>query len=283
MQVGLDISNYCSSSLTNPHPPTPLLTLPPLTFTDPSHFSIDHNTVTRTEFGRNNYGGFASGSAHLSDPFTSGIVSITISILSNGCRDLTFGLMDSNNPIPKISEVFGLNIKNSVCFCRNGQIWVNTPSSSRGERCSPDLYTGACVRMEVDLDSTPRTVQFFVNGETMKCYVFGADLKVYTQICYYSCYLTNGSWVDQSLFNDTTNNCSIRHGVVTKCGEEELKEGEWRVDGTNQSEIGLCLNTLFPVAADPETETPLTDEGEEELVGRTGSQNTRPATLLPSE
>ncbi|KAK2942435.1 hypothetical protein BLNAU_22668 [Blattamonas nauphoetae] len=40
------------------------------------------------------------------------------------------------------------------------------------------MRDGDCVRMEVDMDSTPRTVQFFVNGESGECFVSGLPLSV---------------------------------------------------------------------------------------------------------
>ncbi|KAK2945101.1 hypothetical protein BLNAU_19950 [Blattamonas nauphoetae] len=79
--------------------------------------------------------------------------------------------MDSNNPIPAIGEILGSHVKNSVCLATYGQLWLKTRSSGSGRSCHSVMNEGDCVRMEVDLDSTPRTLQFFVNGEAGECYI----------------------------------------------------------------------------------------------------------------
>ncbi|KAK2950084.1 hypothetical protein BLNAU_15006 [Blattamonas nauphoetae] len=169
MHRGLAPSDCCSTSSTKPHPPTPLLILPPLLFTNSSHFSVIHTTITRTEFGTDDNGNTRWSSALLTDPFTSGIVSITITILSlpSLFSSIRFGLMDSNNPIPAVGEDLGCVVKNSVGLDRYGQLWFKTPSPE-----------GDCVRMEVDLDSTPRTLQFFVNDKAGRSYMSGIPSSV---------------------------------------------------------------------------------------------------------
>ncbi|KAK2949955.1 hypothetical protein BLNAU_15097 [Blattamonas nauphoetae] len=156
----------------------PLLTLPPMTFTDPSHFSIDRTTITRTEFGRGKYGTSVWSSALLSDPFTSGVVSVTITILSLEWGSMCFGLMDSNSPIHKHGEALGFRVENSVGHNNYGVLICNTPSSHLFRDSHSRQTEGDCVRMEVDLDSTPRTVQFFMNGEAGWCYVSGIPSSV---------------------------------------------------------------------------------------------------------
>ncbi|KAK2957340.1 hypothetical protein BLNAU_7718 [Blattamonas nauphoetae] len=94
------------------HAPTPLQTLPPMNFTDPSHFSIIHTTIVHAIDDSN--GNSFWSSVLLSNPFTSGVVSITITILSLPNETLCFGLMDSTSPIPKIDEVIGYNVKIST-------------------------------------------------------------------------------------------------------------------------------------------------------------------------
>ncbi|KAK2951129.1 hypothetical protein BLNAU_13972 [Blattamonas nauphoetae] len=86
--------------------------------------------------------------------------------------------MDSNNSIPKTDETLGGDVKNSVGLNRYGYIKFNTPSSISSRYCLSRLHEGDCVRMEVDLDSAPRTVQFFVNGETGRSYVSGIPSSV---------------------------------------------------------------------------------------------------------
>ncbi|KAK2952269.1 hypothetical protein BLNAU_12828 [Blattamonas nauphoetae] len=168
-----------SASLLN-RPPLPLSTLPSLDFTDHSHFSINRSTVTRTEFGTENSSGSTWSSLLLSDPFSSGIISFTITILSlpDIWSDVYFGLVDSNYPIPAIGEELGFRATNSVGLSLNGNLYSNTPSSDTVHNCHSSLKEGDCVRMEVDLDSTPRTVQFFVNGEAGRCSVSGIPSSV---------------------------------------------------------------------------------------------------------
>ncbi|KAK2957296.1 hypothetical protein BLNAU_7674 [Blattamonas nauphoetae] len=112
----------------------------------------------------------------LSSLFTSGVVSITITILSIQHGILSFGLMDSSSPIPKIGEILGYNVKNSVGLNRFGKLWIYTPSEHSLKHCTSILHEGDCVRMEVDLDSKPRTVQFFVNGEAGERFITKAQI-----------------------------------------------------------------------------------------------------------
>ncbi|KAK2957274.1 hypothetical protein BLNAU_7652 [Blattamonas nauphoetae] len=86
--------------------------------------------------------------------------------------------MDSKSPIPKLGEQLGFNVNNSVSVDRSGYLYFNTPSSNSSKDCTPILKDGVCVRMEVDLDSTPRTLQLFVNGEAGRCYISGIPSSV---------------------------------------------------------------------------------------------------------
>ncbi|KAK2957322.1 hypothetical protein BLNAU_7700 [Blattamonas nauphoetae] len=86
--------------------------------------------------------------------------------------------MDSKYQIPKLGEQLGFNVNNSVGLNSFGVLWINTPSSGSGQACSSRLDEGVCVRMEVDHDSTPRTVQFFVNGEAGRYSVSGIPSSV---------------------------------------------------------------------------------------------------------
>ncbi|KAK2952217.1 hypothetical protein BLNAU_12776 [Blattamonas nauphoetae] len=168
---GVEIPSSQFSSSSKIHlAPAHLQTLPPLLFTDPSHFSVDCTIVARTEFGTDNKGHCDWSSLLISDPFTSGVVSITITLLSlqenNG--DIVFGVIDSNLPIPAFGQLLGKWIRPSVGLNRDGNIYY--ASFSLETYCHPELEEGDCVRMEINLDSTPRTLQFFVNGEAGQCY-----------------------------------------------------------------------------------------------------------------
>ncbi|KAK2957276.1 hypothetical protein BLNAU_7654 [Blattamonas nauphoetae] len=108
--------------------------------------------------------------------------------------------MDSSSPIPKIGEGLGWNIESpffsllifsdSVGLARFGSFWFNTPSSGSGQYYHSELKEGDCVRMEVDLDSTPRTLQFFVNGEAVQWYVSGipSSVRIGFSVAYLTAY-----------------------------------------------------------------------------------------------
>ncbi|KAK2957293.1 hypothetical protein BLNAU_7671 [Blattamonas nauphoetae] len=103
---------------------------------------------------------------------------LTFTILSSPSGTLSFGLMDSSYRIPVIGEELGVHVKYSVCLDRFGYLDHNTPSETSGRYYHSHLKEGDCVRMEVDLVSTPRTLQFFVNGEAGECYVSGIPSSV---------------------------------------------------------------------------------------------------------
>ncbi|KAK2940960.1 hypothetical protein BLNAU_24136 [Blattamonas nauphoetae] len=114
--------------------PIPLQTLPPMGFTDPSHFSIMHSTIV---------------------------------LKCIYCRWFD-GLLISNS---EIGTRLGDRVKNSVSLNRYGGLFFHTPSSCTIDGSHSRMNEGDCIRMEVDLDSTPRTVQFFVNGKAGRSYV----------------------------------------------------------------------------------------------------------------
>ncbi|KAK2949961.1 hypothetical protein BLNAU_15104 [Blattamonas nauphoetae] len=165
------------SSMKLQNAPIPLQTPPPMVFTDPSHFSIERTIVARVHPTQKIDASFDWSSALLSDPFTSGVVSVTFTILSSP-GNFHFGLMNFNDPIPKVGEALGWNVKDSVSLSKYGNLNYTTPSIRSNQRCHFFLNFGDCVRMEVDLDSTPRTVQFFRNGEAGRCYVSGIPSSV---------------------------------------------------------------------------------------------------------
>ncbi|KAK2951118.1 hypothetical protein BLNAU_13961 [Blattamonas nauphoetae] len=166
--------------------PIPFITLPPMNFTDPSHFSIVHTTIVHAIDDSN--GNSFWSSVLLSNPFTSGVVSITMTLLSKRYGNVVVGLMDSASPIPKTDETLGSDVKSpffsdlifsdSVGLNRSGDLCFNTPSLYSCEDSHHELKEGDCVGMEVDLDSTPQTVQFFVNGVAGECYMTGIPSSV---------------------------------------------------------------------------------------------------------
>ncbi|KAK2954506.1 hypothetical protein BLNAU_10526 [Blattamonas nauphoetae] len=158
--------------------PTLLQTLPPLDFTDPSHFSVNGTVLSRTTHGRSVGGYWVWSSVLLSDPFTCGVVSVTITILNKLAFSLRFGLMDSAFGVPDIDTALGYNIENSLGLHTNGSLQFNIPSSRANESCFNVVNEGDCVRMEVDMDSTPRTVQFKVNGEAGRYFMSGIPSSI---------------------------------------------------------------------------------------------------------
>ncbi|KAK2942437.1 hypothetical protein BLNAU_22670 [Blattamonas nauphoetae] len=164
--------------------PVPLVTLPPLLFTDPSHFIINETTLTRSEVGLNS-GGFARlSTALLKTPITQGTVSVTVTLLSLPSINyfVRFDLLDSTAAVPKLGEVLGYNVKDSLSLTSStGNLSHNTPStgySPQFEFCHSELREGDCVRMEVDMKSNPQIVQFFVNGESGRSFVTGLPRSV---------------------------------------------------------------------------------------------------------
>ncbi|KAK2946610.1 hypothetical protein BLNAU_18446 [Blattamonas nauphoetae] len=155
------------SHLPASHAPSPLTTLHLLTFSENAHFSITRTTITRTDVDLD-----------IKGPFTSGIVTITITFLSLPYFPFTFGLMDSTSPLNNWGKALGWNVNNSVGLSTDGNLNFNASSSFSYKRCHPRQDEGDCVRMEIDLNSTPRTVQFFVNGEAGRFYVSGIPSSV---------------------------------------------------------------------------------------------------------
>ncbi|KAK2946026.1 hypothetical protein BLNAU_19037 [Blattamonas nauphoetae] len=149
-------------------------------FTCPSHFRVNNNEITRTGVGTNPYGGSAWSSVLLPNIFTNGVISVEITILSldYDTGNIHFGLMDSSSPIPALGALLGSRVRNSVSLNNDGYLNFSTTSSTLCSCYRSELAEGDCVRMEVDLDSTPRTLQFFVNGDAGWCYVSGIPSSV---------------------------------------------------------------------------------------------------------
>ncbi|KAK2951396.1 putative Cytokinesis protein sepH [Blattamonas nauphoetae] len=143
-------------------------------FTDPSHFRVDNNVITRTDVGRYPSGTPMFSSLFLADTFSDGVISVELTILSlkNGLGGMDFGLMDSNNPTPKLGDQLGGDrVNNSVSLSTSGSLNYNGPTFQSGRECHPRLKEGDRVRMEVDLNSKHRTLQFFVNDNSGQCYM----------------------------------------------------------------------------------------------------------------
>ncbi|KAK2957283.1 hypothetical protein BLNAU_7661 [Blattamonas nauphoetae] len=150
------------------------MVFPPLLFTAPSHFIVRSSIVTRTAGAITLKRSTNTSLILIGDPVTTGIVSVTMTILSLPATDSYTGeifisLLDTTTPDTEVDEIIGCNIKNSVALSSStGRINSNTPSTRRVTGLPLNyshLKEGACVRMEVDMESTPPTVQFFMNGK----------------------------------------------------------------------------------------------------------------------
>ncbi|KAK2961588.1 hypothetical protein BLNAU_3386 [Blattamonas nauphoetae] len=162
--------------------PTSLTTLPPLLSTNPAHFITNNASITRTSVDTNHFRVARSTSILLETPFTNGTISTTITCLSLPPSIFGIGLIDSTSPLPERGKCLGFEVKNSLFLeSSTGRLWFNTPATedeSRTESCHTSLNEGDCVRMEVDMESSPRTIQFFVNGETGRYFVSGLPPSV---------------------------------------------------------------------------------------------------------
>ncbi|KAK2946702.1 putative Protein kinase domain containing protein [Blattamonas nauphoetae] len=167
----LDVSSSISTSQS---------AIPSILFADPSHFHMDGRTLTRTALGRDKKDRSLQSSLFLSKLFENGVISVEVMILSlkYGTGDVYFGLLDSTSPLPNIGESIGYDVANSVSINRYGRLYCYSPSFRSLENCCPGPKDGDCIRMEVDLDSTPRTVQFFLNGRAGYCFVSGIPSSV---------------------------------------------------------------------------------------------------------
>ncbi|KAK2947839.1 hypothetical protein BLNAU_17259 [Blattamonas nauphoetae] len=160
--------------------PAQLLTLPPLLFTSRSHFTIENTTITRSSTNVDSPRYLYYSSIVLKTPATNGILSVTLVILSlpnvgYGPGGIMIGLLDSTAPVPEVAQCLGIQMKNSVSISSSsGLLWIHrqlVQDVPQHESCHFFLKEGDCVRMEVDMESTPRTVQFFVNGESGRCFI----------------------------------------------------------------------------------------------------------------
>ncbi|KAK2944424.1 hypothetical protein BLNAU_20679 [Blattamonas nauphoetae] len=156
--------------------------LPELLFTHKTHFIIRNNVLTRTEKETDKKGRARPSTVLFSEPITKGVVSVTFVVLTlaeSGDEKgfITFGLLDSSLGIPELGQVFGKNVKHSIGLSTSGYLQVFNQTKLE-QRSYDSLSKKDRVVMEVNMDSTPRTVQFFVNGKGERCYVSGIPESV---------------------------------------------------------------------------------------------------------
>ncbi|KAK2963103.1 hypothetical protein BLNAU_2126 [Blattamonas nauphoetae] len=156
--------------------------LPELLFTDKSHFIIRNHVLTRTEKGTDKKGRTRPSTVLFSEPITKGVVSVTfvvVTLTESMGQDgfINFGILDSSLAVPRLGKILGKNMKHSVALSTWGDIHLCNQDQLRRDCCS-SLSKNDPVVMEVDMDSTPRTVQFFKNGKAGRCYVSGIPESV---------------------------------------------------------------------------------------------------------
>ncbi|KAK2944750.1 putative Mitogen-activated protein kinase kinase 2 [Blattamonas nauphoetae] len=150
----------------------PTMKLPELLFTHKSHFIVRNNVLTRTEKGTDEKGRNRPSTVLFSEPITKGVVSVTFVVLTlaESTEDeelVTFGLLDSSVAVPDLGQTL-----DSVGLSTSGDINVFNQIKLETFASWP-LSEKDRVVVEVNMDSTPRTVQFFVNGKTIGRYVSG--------------------------------------------------------------------------------------------------------------
>ncbi|KAK2946475.1 putative CAMK family protein kinase [Blattamonas nauphoetae] len=157
--------------------------LPELIFTHKSHFTIRSNVLTRTEKGTDEKGRARPSTVLFSEPITKGVVSVTFAVLmlaesvEEEYGSILFGLLDSSAAVPPLEQVLGMDVKHSIGLSTNGLLHVFNQTKLKGS-FSYKISKKDRVVMEVNMDSTPRTVQFFRNGKAGKCYVSGIPESV---------------------------------------------------------------------------------------------------------
>ncbi|KAK2940663.1 hypothetical protein BLNAU_24428 [Blattamonas nauphoetae] len=161
----------------------PTMKLPELLFTNKSHFIVRNNVLIRTEKGTDEKGRARPSTVLLSEPITKGVVSVTFVLLAlansrEEDRFITLGLLDSSATVPQLGRVLGKNVKHSVGLSTtNDKLCVfRKVKVDKSSSCS--LSNQDRLVMEVNMVSSPRTVQFFVNGKAGKCYVSGIPESV---------------------------------------------------------------------------------------------------------
>ncbi|KAK2944876.1 hypothetical protein BLNAU_20219 [Blattamonas nauphoetae] len=160
----------------------PTMKLPDQLFTDKSHFRIRNNLLTRTEKGTDKKERTRPSTVLFSDSITKGIVSVTFVVLTlaesvEQKGFINFGLLDAQTDVPRLGRVLGKDVKHSIALSTRGEIHVFCLAKLE-EKSHYFLSRKDRVVMEVNMESNPRTVQFFVNGKTAACYVSGIPESV---------------------------------------------------------------------------------------------------------
>ncbi|KAK2940591.1 hypothetical protein BLNAU_24505 [Blattamonas nauphoetae] len=179
--------------------PIPLTTLPPLLHADKSHLRVKNTTFNPCKGVNESGNSIFNYPLVVSEEISSGIVSVTVTILSKNFVRTIVGLMESPRQNPEVDT--GLGCGSKYCFSlwsNDGCVWLQQGpgfETRHGGTCHPPLKEGDCVRMEVGMDSKPRTLQFFVNGEAGQFYV--SDLPTLVRIAFIAFYEGTSVRVDR--------------------------------------------------------------------------------------
>ncbi|KAK2958010.1 putative Protein kinase domain containing protein [Blattamonas nauphoetae] len=156
--------------------------MPSLVFTDPSHFRVEDNIFSSTGLATNEVGGqltSSSSSILLAEPISEGIVAISFTILMHDSLSeiFLFGLIDGTAPIPKQEQSLG-GIQNSIALSSMGGLLFESVKRSNPIDFQCEFRSGDSLVAEINMDSNPRTAQFFVNREPVDAVVVGLPESV---------------------------------------------------------------------------------------------------------
>ncbi|KAK2950356.1 putative CAMK family protein kinase [Blattamonas nauphoetae] len=220
--------------------------LPELLFTYKSHFTIRNNVLTRTDKGEDKKGNTRPSTVLFSEPITKGVVSVTFVVLNlpESVEEdgfINFGLVDSSVAVPQLGRVLGTNVKRSVSYSSSkGRIQAFNQVKLE-ERCSDSLSKKDRIVMEVNMDSTPRTLQFFVNGKAGQSYVSGIPESVRIGF-------------SADVMGTSLEVISIVHSTQASPFADKIKEIRWT--DTEQSLKERPSNHYQPIRREPQGSMP---------------------------
>ncbi|KAK2959416.1 hypothetical protein BLNAU_5725 [Blattamonas nauphoetae] len=152
---------------------------PELLMSDPCLFDVSEETVIRTKIGRSKEGFASRASFALKEPFTSGVTSLTFTVPVVGATDTFYGsvnvaILPSNVIVPPLRKYIASPLNACTLHYSDGKLAATIRQNATEPEtlaCHSPLEEGDIIRVEVDMDSTPRVAQFFVNGKAGSAYV----------------------------------------------------------------------------------------------------------------
>ncbi|KAK2942504.1 hypothetical protein BLNAU_22584 [Blattamonas nauphoetae] len=147
---------------------------------NPSHFRMEDKIITTTGVAaqENHYSIYKTpiwSSFFLSEPISEGIVAVSFTFLTEDekSRHTSFGLIDGTSQIPEIGQALG-QLKNSISLSQERNLYFLTTEGQQTIDLSSFYESGDHVIVEINMDSNPRTAQFFVDRQS--AYVVVIDL-----------------------------------------------------------------------------------------------------------